>query len=366
MSDNFKIKPGAKWLATPEVSPKENEEIFNKPAFEAAPLNKNEEQLGKDLASLFKDNNVHPVLIFGSKGSGKTSLLVSLFRYMRDNELSDASIELADEIFPIGDARWKSNIDWAQDLFFKKVFDFIDNNAPATTQESEPFFIPVKLTTKSGNEKIIAFLEGKGEWYQSEEDLTKRPYKKFKGLLQALLINFNDPLTVIYVAPFVEGSEKNHLDSSHIKKSDIGLLGAINEYLTYRKVYQQKDSHLLLVTKWDVFCESIASESFSDPSDEDINEIFRDKYRLSWNKYLNLNLSNEHQNKSISTYSAGFMDGKQIACPAKDDLDLISAYPRKLWDWIYENATGGVLYPDVRPKTKSLFEKIISFLRGND
>lgn len=366
MSDNLDKQPGAKWRPSSEVLHNEKKEIFIQSNVELPKIKINEEQLGKDLASIFKDNSIHPVLIFGSKGSGKTSLLVSLFKYMRDNEFADASIELADDIFPQEDLRWKSNVEWAQDLFFKNVFGFIDNNAPPATLQSEPFFIPVRIVTKTGNEKIIAFLEGKGEWYQSEEDLSKKPYKKFKGLLQALLLNFNDPLTVIYIAPFVTGSEKSSIDASHIKSSDIGLLGAINEYLVYRKVHQQKDNHLLLVTKWDVFCESIASDSFTDPTDDEVNDIFRDKYKLTWNKYLNLNLSNDQQNKSVSTYSAGFMDGNIIASPAKDDIELISAYPRKLWDWIYENATGTILYPDVRPKNKSILEKIINFLRGND
>src|SRR5688572_16504725 len=36
--------------------------------------------LGQELAALFKNAGVHPVLIFGSRGSGKTSMLASLFR----------------------------------------------------------------------------------------------------------------------------------------------------------------------------------------------------------------------------------------------------------------------------------------------
>ncbi|MBP0639677.1 hypothetical protein [Cupriavidus sp. AcVe19-6a] len=317
-------------------------------------------QMGKEMAAVFKDKGVHPVLLFGSRGSGKTSLIASLLKYMRDRPDADASIDLAEELFPEGDPRWTKRIGWARDVFYKKSFEFIDRQAPATTQEAQPFFVPVRVTRKNGAYTYFAFLEGKGEWYMPDYEADV-PFQRFRGFIQGLLQSFSSPATVLYVAPFVSEDKDEGPSAKGLQLSDMGLLGAIGEYGTVRKAMSHQDRHLFLVTKWDVCCDSIATEKFLEPEEEDIQTVLAERYQLSWTKYLNLPLSTE--NKSYSTYCAGVMDGRTISAPASEDSDRIAQFPRKLWDALYQNATGRVLYEDVQPRELGWLDKLLGLLR---
>lgn len=316
-------------------------------------------QMGKEMAAIFKDKGVHPVLIFGSKGSGKTSLIASLFKYMRDRPEAAASIDLAEELFPEGDPRWTKRIAWAREVFYKKAFEFIDKQAPATTQEDQPFFIPVRLT-QNGVFTYFAFLEGKGEWYMPDYQ-SDVPFRKFKGFIQGVLQAFSNPSTVLYVAPFVTEDKDEGPSAKGLRLSDVGLLGAIGEYAALRKAMFHQDRHVFLMTKWDVCCESIATERFVDPEAEEIQTAIQERYQLAWTKYSNLALP--EQNRSYSVYCAGVMDGRTISAPATEDSDRIARFPRKLWDALYQNATGAVLYQDVQHREPGWLEKLLRLLR---
>ena len=320
-----------------------------------------EVQMGSEMAAMFKDAGVHPIFIFGSKGSGKTSLIASLIKYMRDKEEAEATIELAEEIFPQGDPRWNRRRSWARDVFHRKVLDYIERQAPATTQEEEPFFIPIRLELKAGKPVYFAFLEGKGEWYQPDRQ-AEIPYRKFKGFVQGVLQSFNESATVIYVAPFVSGSTDEGAKERQLRDSDLGLLGAINEYTSARRAMYHQDKHLFLLTKWDIFCH-LSSDRFTDPDGEAIQSILKERYPISWIKFGNMNMSEHMANKSYSTYSAGVIDGRNIAAPAEEDEERVAFYPRKLWDELYQNATGKVLYEDVQPPKPGLLDRLIGWLR---
>jgi hypothetical protein len=320
-------------------------------------------QMGKELAAILKDRGVYPVFIFGSKGSGKTSLIASLFKYMRDRQEADATIELVEDLFPESDPRWERRVHWSRDIFYKKVFAYIDRVAPPSTQEDLPFFIPVKISTKNSGDAYFAFLEGKGEWYQPDFSADV-PFKKFKGFVQGVLQAFNGAAAVVYVAPYVTESAEEGASDKRIKDSDLGLLGVIGEYTSSRKALFHQDHHLFLMTKWDVYCHSIATDQFSDPDGEEIQRVFADRYQLSWTKYVNLSISDHMANKSYSTYCAGVMDGATIVKPAAEDEARVSFFPRKLWDTLFQGATGKVLYQDVQPRPLSLVERLLRLLRG--
>ena len=318
-------------------------------------------QMGKEVAAIFKDKGVHPVLIFGSKGSGKTSLIASLLKYMRDRPEAAASIELAEELFPENDPKWTRRIEWAQNVFFKTGFDFIvDRVAPPSTLESLPFFIPVKVTLQNGTFSYFAFLEGKGEWYMPDYD-AQVPFRKFKGFIQGLLQSFSNTSTVLYIAPFVTEDKDEGPNTKGLRLSDVGLLGAISEYALIRKAMFHQDHHLFLVTKWDVCCDTIASEKFIEPDADEIQNVLRERYQLAWTKYLNLSLPGE--NKSYSWYCSGVMDGRTVSTPAAEDSDRIAQFPRKLWDSLYQNATKKVLYEDVQPRELGFLDKLLRLLR---
>ena len=325
-------------------------------------------QLGSELATLFKDNGVHPVFIFGSKGAGKTSLLTSLFKYFQLSANAEAAIYLFDDLFPSDDARWFQHVSWARDVFYKKVNDTIESAAPSATTEPSPFFVPIIIKRKTGEEIKIAFLEGKGEWYMPDETAAV-PFKPFKGILQGLLQQFNDAATVIYVAPFttggqVRGSAPESSRSVDLRKSDRGLVGAINEYISLRKAHFHHDNHLLLITKWDIYCGGVAGELFVDPPGEYIEEVLNERFELTWTRFQALEISLRTQNKNYSIYCAGVMDGLSIMRPAQEDVDMIDRYPRKIWDWIHKNAVGTSLFEDVQPRKISILDRLIKIIRG--
>lgn len=325
-------------------------------------------KLGQELATIFKDSGIHPVFIFGSKGSGKTSLLASLFRYIQVSERSDATLSFREDIFPSGDDRWNRHTTWARDVFYRKVHDAINSKAPQATIEASPFFVPVKLTRSTGEEISFAFLEGMGEWYMPDEN-AEVPFKPFKGFLQGLLQQFNGSATVIYVAPFTTAgySANDTAESSKsadLRKSDLGLLGAINEYINLRRAQFHQDNHLFLMSKWDIFCGGVSSDSFFNPSGDDIQDAFKDRFIMAWTRFQNLNSSNVKQNKIFSAYCAGVISDLSILKPSQEDSEVIDRYPRKLWDWLHLSHSGIPLYQDMQPRRPNLLDRFIRLLRG--
>ncbi len=325
--------------------------------------------LGQELATIFKDNNVHPILIFGSKGSGKTSLLASLFGYIQQSDLAAATLALRDDIFPSQNPQWTAHIAWARQLFHRIVLDFIGHKAPRSTSEESPFFVPVKLTLTTGDEASFAFLEGRGEWYMPDHN-SDIPYKPFHALLEGLLQHYNGSATAIFIAPYTSGGyaprhggaePSNSLD---LRNSDLGLLGAINEYLGLRRAALHKDNFIVLMTKWDVFCEGISGDSFINPSGQEIQDALKQRFELSWVRFQNLNIVGTQQNKLFSVYCSGVIDGLVVIKPPQDDIDVINRYPRKLWNWLYTNNTGSPLYPDVLPRPEGILDRLIRVIRG--
>ena len=325
-------------------------------------------QIGHELATIFKDNNIHPVLIFGSKGAGKSTLLTSLFGYILKSGASSAKVSLRDDIFPGEDPRWSTQIAWARDFFYKRVFDFIERKAPRATQESSPFFIPIKLTRTNGQEINFAFLEGKGEWYMHKPN-EEMPFQSFHELLQGMLGQFNAPATVIYVAPFTTGSHARNgavesANSDPLRLSDLGLLGSLNEYVSLRRAVLHRDNQMFLMTKWDVFCGGLAGESFISPSPEELEQAIASRFELSWAGYQNLGLDAANHNKLFSAYCSGVIDHENVLKPASEDLQAIEMYQRKIWNWLHTNAVGTPLYPDMLPKKESLLDRFIRIIRG--
>lgn len=322
--------------------------------------------LGQELATIFRNANVYPVFIFGSRGSGKTSLLASLFRYMQ-MEVSDATIKLNEDLWPSGEAKWSQHAQLAQQLYYRKVLEFINRKAPPATQDTTPFFIPVTVTRTTGEETRYAFLEGKGEWYMPN-DQADVPYKPFHGLLQGLLQHYNTHATVIYVAPYSTGvlsrdRRVEPADSADMRRSDLGLLGAIDEYVNLRRAIFHRDHHVFLMTKWDMACTGLNDPDFQRPHGEVLQEELRKRFQLAWARFQNLNFQGSVQNKMYSAYSAGVIDNLTVAPPAASDQEAVDFHARKLWDLIHEHNTGHPLYPDVRPKPPSIIDRFISMLR---
>ena len=317
---------------------------------------------GQELGAIFKDNDVHPIFIFGSKGAGKTSILASLFKYAQTGQ-AQVSLSLRDDLFPSGNEFSRFHVKVVRDFYYKKIIAWIEGKAPVTTQEDVPFFIPVMLKLTTGEEVNFAFLEGKGEWYMPDHD-AEIPFKPFQGFVRGVLEQYNNAATAIFVAPYATGSIQESSRSPDLRNSDLGLVGAIGEYLDYRAALLHRDKQLFLVSKWDVFCGGIAGDSFINPQDEELVGVCEERFEFSWARYQGMGGSARNQNKRFSAYSSGIIQDKEILRPAKEDMVYIDQYARKMWNWLYQNHTGKSLYPDMDPKSENFLDRLLRIIRG--
>jgi hypothetical protein len=330
----------------------------------------NEQQiaLGNELAVRFLEEGIHPVLLFGSAASGKTSLLMSLLNYPRLDSAAEASIEYDESIYTEENRdKFQQALDAGMQLFYRGTQQWVANLAPRATTDNQPFFLPVRLQKSIGQDIKFGFLEGKGEWYHPD-DTSLRPYRKFKGLLRGFLQNFSRPITALYIAPFESGTKSLGGGSSgnldYLRTSDLGLVGAMEEYITCRRSQFKNDFHVMLMTKWDVKCGSVSSAEFKAPIAEDVVEELVAKFPLAWNRFNAMPMDGSAENLKIAAYSSGLMDGGRLNQLAVDDKYFLNTYPRFLWDRLHGNAGFGVLYKDVQLKRTSVLDRLLAFLRS--
>jgi hypothetical protein len=320
--------------------------------------------LGQDLSAIFKDQGIHPVVIFGSSGAGKSSFIASLLRYAKRYNDSGLSLEFGEEIFPTEDARWKDMNQLAQYSFFTRDQTFADGNVlPADGGLTDPYFIPVKLTCPDKTQVSFAFLEGKGEWYQPDYSKTN-PVQPFQAMLTGFLEQFNSPITAIFLAPFnIEEASVHHI-TGRLRESDQGLAGAIQEYSKSRRALMGWDKQIFLLTKWDVFCKGIVGDEFADPNTDDVINLLRERFPDSWGKFLGVLPSGRGENQKVAPYCAGVISGSSVLTPAIEDRWLVDLYARRVWNQLHKDATKKALFSDLEPSPEGLLDKFVNWLRG--
>jgi hypothetical protein len=293
---------------------------------------------------------------------------MSLLNYPRLDPTAEASIEYDESIYTDDNReRLLQALEAGMQLFYRGTQQWIANLAPRATTDTQPFFITVRLQKSVGQEIKFGLLEGRGEWYHPDE-ASVRPYRKFKGLLKGFLQSFSRPITILYIAPFEAGIKSQGGGSAggleHLRGSDLGLVGAMEEYIACRRSHFKTDFHVMMMTKWDVKCESVSSEEFRSPQADEVIDQLSVKFPLAWNRFNAMPMGGGASNLRIAAYSSGLMDGGRLNLLAEDDKYFVNTYPRMLWDRLHANAGFGVLYKDVQPRRKGLLEKILAILRG--
>jgi hypothetical protein len=328
-------------------------------------------QAGQELAALFKDRNVHPVIVVGGKGAGKTTLLASLLRYSRFTQDAGGTVSLMTDLYPAHDPIWGAQLQWARQLLEQTVASFDHAKGPAATRTAEPFFVPVTFTLRSGVSARVAFLESMGELYaldRTEKALSI--HKPFHALLGSFLNSFTGGLSVLYVAPLIVGDAGadgaiEGSSSPGMLDSDQALFGVLEQYVNQRKGAYHRDRHLLLMTKWDVRFRSLSDPDLLDPPQDLIESVFQERYRKTWAQFHGLAFEGSSGNKRYSVYTAGAMRGDKVLATSIEDRPVVDRFPRKLWDWIWQGATGTDLYADMRPNPPNAIDKMIRWLRGS-
>lgn len=226
---------------------------------------------GGDFVRFMEDRDIHPVLVFGTRASGKTTMLLSVLNYATGNNKSTLNAHMGENAFPPSIADAKTRYEHALEFMNVRLPAFSNNALPPATQTVEPFFIPLDVEAPGFGKRPLpcrlAFLEGLGEWYEMDEKTNNKTYKEIKPEITSIFKRFSKPISVIFVAPCYHPDGREELDYSHRC-----LANCINQYKLHRND-KNHDNILLLLSKWDFLHHPAKSEDFADPS---VNTLLND------------------------------------------------------------------------------------------
>jgi len=288
-----------------------------------------------------------PVILIGTRASGKTSLLTSLFRYLRSDIDAQALCRLGDPIIPIDTVIGEEMASNAKKFFNNIVNEFHDGTSAPRTGTS-PYYLPIVFSPTNGQpETKFAILEIPGEAYQinySSDDLYPAPPWQVADVYQ----NYPGPIAIMLVGPLVFGDayEDTIEDNDNEKKgSDLALYGALQNYMSLRHNRHQ-DNLAFLLTKWDVYTKGLFDKEFSKPPKGLVEHLINQRFPKAWNTF-NL-LSQENPKKLIvMRYCAGIMKGDKSLTIPQQFLNSVNLYPRQIWSWLFSCANGNMpLYPN--------------------
>jgi hypothetical protein len=319
---------------------------------------------GGALADHLERTRRHPVIVFGIGASGKTTIMMSLVQAI--NRSGDVNIYLGDPIFPKNHSDATKTHEQAIIFFERHAQKFAMGEIVPPTIFEEPYFIPLDIERKSDGRVVrLAFMEGRGEWYETIDADEGSMFPQFKHDIAEIMEYYGESLSVLWVAPF----EDNTLES------DLGLVGALNEYRKHRRSVSQ-DFHLFLLNKWDCHAEPLADRPhFSIVFADMVETLLDDMYPKSWPQYKGLALQTTGR-RFFMQYASGHIVGDRVKVPPHRHRAAFDRYPRIVWNWLYGNATQTevdaegnrarvILFPDVlphAPRRVPLFERISRFV----
>ncbi len=298
------------------------------------------------------EKSVHPVLVFGTGGSGKTMMLHSLIAYARAEPDAHLHVSLGEPVFPKSFRDHGQRYLEAQKFFNQENVAFISKREiPRFSNRNTPFFIPIEAV--AGERQVtFAFLEGSGDWYHRGEDAAE--YQDFKAEIASILELFQSGLSVIFVAPVM---------SNDIYPGEVGdvsfsseCMGAVIEQYGRLRFGKARDRALLLLSKWDQFVDPAADlAEFASPGPDTLMARLAE-LQFVWPAFAGLK-GLEPGARSLTPYAAAYVreGGMQDLSRYKKYFDR---YNRGLWNWLFEGArsngclkggkgTDGPLYPDV-------------------
>jgi len=317
----------------------------------------------------------HPVLLFGTAESGKSTLLISLINSMAQND-KHINISLGDRIFSRGDPEAERHYQRAIEFYQRYSKEFAAGSQLPTTNVEKPFFIPIDIRPANGPTARFAFLEGKGDWINPIPGDSGAMFQELKPEIIDLLKHFSAVASVIYVAPFSIGEAI----TGSTDESDTGLNGAIIKYEESRSL-PERDSHLFVLAKWDTFAPPDKNDPlFSHVEGDEVAALLAERFPQSWARFRNLPLRPNSGRRFFMQYAAGHITGGIVRRPPPRYREVFDRYPRSVWNWLYTNAVealaeGGKgpeqtpppLFPEalpVKPPRPTIIERILALLSG--
>jgi hypothetical protein len=340
--------------------------------------------LGVDLARAMEDEGYHPVILFGTNNSGKTSILMSLFATITNEPVLNTGLILCDPILGSHARIAKELHREAEHSFEVKTQAFLAGEKIDKTSTKFPFFIPVEFRPPDGRPAVkFAFLESNGEWYRPENSdgrslsQVDRLYPALRGEIESFIANYQGGITFIYAAPVTQtevyAASENAHDSKEVGYAGLAIKGVLQSYDRIRANGRAQDKHLLLVTKWD-------AKSARDPDraagiEEDryeVQKFVNQRYGQALAAFQGLNI--DPDNRNINAYCAGMINERGVIRLMSDDLarGVIASYPIRLWTYLYRNAliargdepTGPFHEPPAPPLWKRVLDKILDGISG--
>jgi len=299
--------------------------------------NRQKYQLSKEL----KDKDYHPIMIFGTRASGKSSLLASLFYYLQTDPESPAISVKGEWIIPIDTAYGQTVADLASGFLNHVINNFHDGQAAPSTRDEFPFYIPIILRPNNGQPEVkLAFLESRGEWYHIDKN-SKDLFPELREEVSDVYKNFTGPISILLIAPYLIGEAYSNETPSELaviemKESDAALFGALQAYQSNRKD-RELDKYLFVMTKWDAHTQSIIDTNFVKPPHGMVAHLIYQRFPRSWTLFQNM----QAENAQCMQYSSGIMSGDARVDVPQHLRHIMNRFPQMLWEWIYQNASGG-------------------------
>jgi hypothetical protein len=309
--------------------------------FERVQASQSEVHQRLKLAEELVNKGYHPVLLFGTRASGKSSLLASLFYYLQSDPDSPAFSVRGEWIVPTDSVYGQAVAD-AATRFLNHVIDgFYDGKAAPRTEDEHPFYIPIVLRPNNGQAEIkFAFLESRGEWYQINRD-SKDLFPALRDEVSDIYQNFPNPISVLLIAPYVMGeaysdTQQPEWSKKEMKDSDTALVGALQAYQMARQ-HRELDKHLFILTKWDAHTRSIVDKEFVKPQRGKVSHLIYERFPKSWTLFQTMQV----EEAQSMQYSAGVMSGDARVQTPHHLRPIMNRFPQMLWGWLYANASGG-------------------------
>jgi hypothetical protein len=303
------------------------------------------------MASQLLRFNYHPVLIFGGAASGKTAFLTSMLASLKLSADWQVSASLNEPVIATNTAFGSLQKEESVKLFFQTVQEFINGQAAThTPPKNAPIFLPLTIRAAQLDQSAnIALMESSGEYYRPDP---KSPeyFAKLRADLESFIRDFEGGISFIYVLPYTQLHVRavgvnRAADPAMLREAEAAAVGMIQAYQQIR-VNKSRDSHLLLVTKWDAHYDTKKQEEELDMADiladtyEDVADFLRQNYPQALAALNSLHIGESQ--RMVTNYCAGLITGLVITPSTKDieTRDAIRSHQKKLWRWIWRNAQG--------------------------
>jgi hypothetical protein len=296
-----------------------------------------------DYGKRMDQENIHPVLIFGTSESGKSTLLLSLLSYGQKSPEIAACVSNKPILPPADPDSAKAHSE-ATAFFTDEVGKFRKGDLTYLTQRTDPLFIPIDIAPKNDARNLrFAFLEGDGEWYTMQTAADRTKYQVIPDLkkpISQILNSYSKGISIIFVAPCFEPNPKKP-----IQLSRDSLVALVPEIENKRASVSPADNWLLVLSMWDGlyppgdpighFYGASSTAALASLRDGGINGAGGMQSPL-WAAFTRL-AGRSGSGRALMPYSAAWINNKTIMNNA-NHAPTFDRFNRTLWNWLYGNA----------------------------